>query len=326
MIRLNRGTFQFFGVITLLAFILLHVQNIEAAMKKIQAFKFADIYEPSTVVQLADGSVLIAEDEGDEPLFLSRVAGDGKDLKLEPVQIKEIDGALNDLEGSGLGKDGEVFLITSHSTNQKGKRKKKREVLTRLVFKDGKVSEKTFYGDLHQSIQKTLKKVHGIDDATSRQLNIEGLTFNSSKSSLLLGLRSPLAGDKAIILVLENPYALFSKGQSPKFKQDKISLDIGGGGIRSITYDSRRKVYLVANEIPNKKGKLRPALWAWDGKVHSSPVQVSLPKMKGMKNLEGMNFVKFQKKTFLLMVFDDGDRKKNKGAHYSFLDASMLEY
>lgn len=326
MIRNNRSFFLFYGMIALLTINLLPVQYCEAAMKKLKAFNFADIYEPSTVVQLVDGLVLIAEDEGEEPLLISRVVGHDNDLKLEPVRLKEIDGALNDLEGSGLGKDGEVFLLTSHSTNEKGKRKKKREVLTRLVFKDGKVSEKSFYRDLHQSIQKTLKKEHGIDGATSENLNIEGLTFNSSKSSLLLGLRSPLAGDKAIVLVLENPYALFSKGQSPKFKQDIISLDIGGGGIRSITYDSRRKVYLIANEIPNKKGKLRSALWAWDGMPHSSPAQVPLPKMKGIKNLEGMNFVKFQKKTFLLMVFDDGDRKKNKGAHYSFLDASMLEY
>ena len=31
---------------------------------------FDGIYEPSGVIQLADGSILIAEDEGDEPLHL----------------------------------------------------------------------------------------------------------------------------------------------------------------------------------------------------------------------------------------------------------------
>ncbi|MCP4339728.1 MAG: DUF3616 domain-containing protein [Desulfobulbaceae bacterium] len=330
MIRQNRGVLLYYGMIALLVINLLPVKYCEAAMKKIQAFKFADIYEPSTVVQLADGAVLIAEDEGDEPLFHSPVTGHGKDLKLEPVQLKGINGAFDDLEGSALGKNDEVFLITSHSTNKKGKRKKKRELLTRLVLKDGKISEKTHHSDLLLPMKEALESEPGGDTATSKELDIEGLSFDSAKNRLLIGLRSPLVGGKAIILILENPYALLSNGQPPKFQQKKIYLDIGGGGIRSITYDADRKVYLIANEIPNnkgkKKGKLRPALWAWDGKSHSSPTRVELPKLKGIKNIEGIALVKSQKTTFLLMVCDDGDPQKKKGAHYTFLDTSNLEY
>ena len=326
MIRQNRGSLLFYGIIALLLINLLPVNYSEAAMKKMQALKFADIYEPSTIVQLADGAVLIAEDEGDEPLFYSPVTRHGKDLKLEPVQLKGIDGAFHDLEGSALGKDGEVFLITSHSTNKKGKRKKKRERLVRLVLKDGKISEKTHYSDLFLPMKEALENVPGGDTAMSQELNIEGFSFDSAKKRLLVGLRSPLVGGKAIILILENPYALFSKAQPPKFQQEKLYLDIGGGGIRSITYDSSRKVYLIANEIPNKKGKLRPALWSWDGKSQSPPTRVVLPKLKGIKNIEGIALITSQKKTFLLMVCDDGDPQKEKGAHYSFLDTSLLDY
>jgi hypothetical protein len=312
------------GIITLLGVNLLNVPLSSAAGKKQQLSTFAEIYEPSTVIQLADGQVLIAEDEGDQPLYLSRVVNLKGNLKLKPVQLQGADGGLDDLEGSALGKDGAVYLITSHSVNKKGKRKKKREVLVRLTFKNGKISENTTYGGLLLPMREALEGKSEIKTANSQQLNIEGLCFDSSKKRLLLGLRAPLAGNKAIILVLENPYALFSKGQAPRFQQKNIYLNLGGGGIRSITYDSQHKVYLLANEIPNKKGKLRSAVWAWDGKPDSQPSRVILPKLKGIKNIEGMTLVKFQKKTFILMVTDDGDRKKKKGAHYCFLDSSTL--
>ena len=304
----------------------MNVQVCAAAGKKQQISTFSEIYEPSTVVQLADGLVLIAEDEGDQPLYLSRLVNLEGALKLEPTQLQNIDPAPDDIEGSSLGKDGAVYLITSHSKNRKGKRKKKREIFVRLTIKNSKISGYTSYNGLFDPIKKAFETNSGMKTAGLQQLDIEGLSFDGSKKRVLLGLRAPLAGDKAVILVLENPYTIFSEGQAPRFQQKKIYLNLGGGGIRSIAYDSQHKVYLFANEIPDKKDKLRPAVWAWDGKPRSSPVRVVLPKLKGMKNIEGITLVQFQKKTFLLMVADDGVRKKKKGAHYCFLDTSTLIY
>ncbi|MFW2368557.1 MAG: DUF3616 domain-containing protein [Desulforhopalus sp.] len=246
--------------------------------------------------------------------------------ELEPVQLQEINGALDDLEGSALGKGGEVYLITSHSTNKKGKRKKKREVLSRLTFKDGKISDNTAYYNLLAPMRKVLEGESKIDAARLKQIEIEGLCFDNLQEKLLVGLRSPLAGNMAVILVLENPYTIFSKGQDPKFHEKPIYLNIKGGGIRSMTYDPERKAYLLVNEIPNKKDKLRPAVWSWDGKPDSSPIQVQLPKLRGIRNIEGITLTKLKKKTFLLMVGDDGNRKKKEGAHYWFLDTSTLVY
>jgi hypothetical protein len=297
-----------------------------AAGEKQQKLSFTDVYEPSTVIQLSDGLILIAEDEGSHPLLISRLIESENGLKLKPIRLKKNDSAFDDLEGSALGKDGAIYLITSHSLAQNDKRKKKRESLSRLTFNDGKISDDTAYGRLFSPINAALESEseNGVDKF--QQFNIEGLCFDSRKNKLLLGLRSPLSENKAIIMVLENPYALFSEGQVPSFQKKTIFLDIGGGGIRSIVYDSKRKTYLLANEIPNKKGKLKPAIWAWDGKPQSSPARVTLPKIKGMKNIEGMALVSFKKKTFLLLVSDDGTRKKKKGAHYYFLDTSSLAY
>lgn len=287
---------------------------------------FNMIYEPSTIIQLRDGNILIAEDEGDNPLFLSPLVNIKSGPELKPVRLQGINGVLDDLEGSALGKDGAVYLITSHSSDKKGKRKKKREVLTRLTFKDGKISDNTSYYNLLVPMRKVLEDESKIKSANLKQIDIEGLCFDSSQERLLLGLRSPLAGNMAVILVLENPYTIFSEGQNPKFQKKMIYLDIKGGGIRSMTYDPERKAYLLVNEIPNKKGKLRPAVWSWDGKSNSSPIQVKLPKLKGIRNIEGITLTKIKNKTFLLMVADDGNRKKKEGAHYWFLDTSTLVY
>ena len=269
--------------------------------------------------------ILIAEDEGKRPLLVSRLIESGKGLELDPLRLKKSVTSVDDLEGSALGKDGAVYLITSHSTAN-NKRKKKRELLCRLVFKGTTITDINTYDKLFSPIitalQDDFKK--GVDP--SQQLNIEGLCFDSSKNKLLLGLRSPLMEERAIILTLENPYALFSNRQSPRFDKNKIYLDLGGGGIRSIAYDSKRKAYLLTNEIPNDKGKLRPAVWAWDGNPHSQPTRVTLPKIKGIKNIEGITLVSFHTKTYFLMVSDDGIRKKKKAAHYYFLDTSALVY
>ena len=319
----------FLYLIWMVVFLSLHLFSVQictAAGKKQQIPTFTEIYEPSTVIQLPDGSVLIVEDEGDQPLSLSRLVNLESDLRLEPVRLRKTDPALDDLEGSGLGKDGAVYLITSHSKNKKGKRNKEREILARLTFKNGKISKSTIYDGLFFPMIEALEGDSEIEDAEVHQLDVEGLCFDSSKEKLLLGLRAPLAREKAVILVLENPYALFNEVQAPRFQRENIYLNLGGGGIRSIAYDYQRKVYLIANEIPNKKDKLRPMVWAWDGKPRSAPARVVLPKLKGMKNIEGITFIKIQKKIFVLMVTDDGDRKKKKGGHYIFLDTSALVY
>ena len=318
--------FSFSLIAILLSIDIADGQFCAAAGENMQKLSFTEVYEPSTVTQFGDGLILIAEDEGKRPLLVSRLIESEKGLELNPVRLERTDNAIDDVEGSALGKDGAIYLITSHSTANNDKRKKKRELLTRLTFKGDKISDTDTYGGLFSPIIAALQSEfkNGVDP--SQQLNIEGLCFDSTKNKLLLGLRSPLLEDRAIILTLENPYALFSKGQAPRFQKKMIYLDMGGGGIRSIAYDSKRKTYLLANEIPNGKGKLRPVVWAWDGKPHSPPTRITLPKLKGVKNIEGMTLVKFQKKTFLLMVSDDGNRKKKKGAHYYFLDTSALIY
>ncbi len=289
-------------------------------------YRFPQIYEPSGLIFLTTADILIIEDEGDYPLHIARFA----DASSGVVKIQDLLGklvlsaAVDDLEGVALGRDKTVFLITSFSTTKKNKRKQKRERLLQLKIKDGRILHERHFDNLLQFLSQQLLKEKRLNSTGIATLNIEGIAFDKEKENLLIGLRAPLAEGRAIILTLENPYDIFSKNSDPIFSDQNIVLNLGGGGIRGITYDHTLKTYLIVNEVANKKGKLRPALWAWNGKRSQKSVRISLPKLKGVKNFEGVATITRNGRHLLLLVCDDGKRKKGKGGHYVVLDFELL--
>jgi len=289
--------------------------------------RFSHIYEASGVVSSPEGDILIVEDDGSNPLRVTQFKR-GSDLKgksLKTPVVLQLSTPVDDLEGVAVGKDETIFLITSFSvTKNKKKRKKKRQRLIQLKIRNGKIIRELHFDHLLTPIIQQLLKGQLVEKTTADTLNIEDITFDKNKKHLLIGLRSPLIGDKAIILVLENPYDIFSRAVKPRFSSLNITFSIGGEGIRGLTYDHSLDVYLIVNEIRNKKGKLRPALWVWKGNPAYQPTRVSLPKMKKVKNIEGITPVEVQNKTFFLLVCDDGNRKKGKGSHYILLGAEVL--
>ncbi len=285
---------------------------------------FAAVYEPSGAVQLADGTLFLIEDEGDRPIVFSSLIPTKKGPKLSSVRTAGIDSTVEDLEGVARGKDNAIYLITSHAATKKGKHKKKREQLLGLNVQAQEITQLQSVGNLLLHIRQHLKTSLDLKRDELESINIEGLSFDPSREKLLIGLREPLHEGKSIILTLSNPYALVHGGQQPHFNE-LITLDIEGAGIRSLTYDPHLSRYLLAGEMENRKGKLRSRVWVWDGIIDHPPVRVRLPKMKGIKNIEGITPVYFNGAHYLLLVCDDGDRKKERGAHYVLIDTKELE-
>ena len=286
--------------------------------------RFSHIYEPSGVLSLPDGDILIIEDEGSNPIYITRIADPSNADFLDPSMALHLSTPVSDLEGITLGRDETVFLITSFSIAKKKKRKQKRQRLIQFQIKDGRIIRELHFDNLLPYLTQQLRKEKHVDLKDDDTLNIEGITFDKEKDHLLIGLRSPLTKGKAIIIVLENPYDIFSGITPPRFSVRNIVVNLDGEGIRGMTYDHILEMYLITNEVKNRKGKLRPALWTWGGNSAHKPVRVSLPKLKGVKNIEGITSVSIGSRHFLFLVCDDGEGKKGKGAHYILLDAGFL--
>lgn len=284
---------------------------------------FSDLYEPSGAASLSDGRVIVVEDDGDRPVRLFSHTLNKSQLSLSPESLKGEITKVQDFEGVSEGKDNEIFLITSHSTSKKGERKKTREKLIKLTLKGERISKIQVVGNLLPFIQKKLKDSLKLEKKDLEKINIEGLGFNATQETLLIGLRSPVFNGMALILPLLNPYDLFSKKQDPIFN-DIITLDLEGAGIRAITYDTKRNRFLIAGEAKNKKGKLRSRIWAWDGLQNTKATRIEVPKIKEVKNIEGMTIVHREGTSYLLFVCDNGNREKKVGGSYGFIDVKKL--
>ncbi|VAW49056.1 hypothetical protein MNBD_GAMMA04-908 [hydrothermal vent metagenome] len=294
------------------------------------------LYEPSGVIQLLDGRLLVVEDEKNNPIsLLSLLTSErGGAASITPLQTSPPTvsgrsdlGVLADLEAVSIDNEGFVYAITSHSLTRKGKQSAAREKLVRFKVNGQFVSDVGVVLDLKSAIiklDKALKKSSQVTDVKGDNgFSIEGMSFDQNKQKLLIGLRTPVVDKKAVLLVLKNPKAIFEKGVSPKFKKKPIYLDLDKGGIRAITFDTALNGYLILSRHEKKGKKFK--LWFWDGKENQAPVRVRIKDKLDLSNAEGITPVLIGGEKKLMFVFDVGSAtKRNKGC-YAFLPYEQLK-
>jgi len=298
--------------------------------------QFGTIFEPSGVQQLPDGRILVVEDEKLNPIKILTLSQDGEILAepvlsaslLDMVTGKPTLGKMEDLEGVDIDDNGYVYAITSHSRTDSGKRDRSRERLVRFKVDGSKIVEPRAARQLKKKIVKkhrVLKDAVGVFDVKKDGgLNIEGLSFDKSKKRLLIGLRSPVIDTKAVIVVMENPDAVFENGAKPKISDDLIYLDLKKGGIRGIAFDPRLKGYLILSRREDKTNKSFK-LWFWDGDPAHAPRKIKTPHSDDLDNAEGVTPIRLFGQDRILIVSDDGNTNKRTGAHYLLLTYEQLE-
>lgn len=295
--------------------------------------KFGRIYEPSGVQQLPDGRLIVVEDESDQPLDVISLQSDGRVSEqalystslFSLISPNRALSTLEDLEAVAVDGQSRVYVITSHSRKKNGKRPDKREQLMRFTL-DG---EKAVDIQVLRALHKKMFQQHKYLEHASRTsdieddggFNIEGLSFDATKQKLLIGLRSPLADDNAIIIVLENPLVVFDHNEAPRISDTFIELDLEGGGIRALSYDQHLGGYLILSRKQGKKFKL----WLWSKDTDESPQRLQVPDVNNLRHAEGITPVRLQDgQTGIMIVSDDGDRVKGKPGHYLFLRYEQL--
>jgi len=294
-------------------------------------YRFGGIYEPSAIHQLPDGRLVVVEDEIEDALSLIIPAPGGgfAERKLDTEEIARANGladlALDDLEALEVDSRGNVLMVTSHSRG--GNDDAGRSLLVRMTPTDAGLGRPAIYGGLKAAIatkHPMLKaSMDVLDVKNDGGFNIEGMTFDATKSHLLFGLRSPLIDERAVVFSLENPQDIFDHNDDAVIDDQLITLDLERSGIRGMSYMPKLNGYLVISGPGGRDANTPFQLWFWDGSA-AAPRKVTIPTKRGLTRAEGISPVTLNGEEWVMIVYDDGKKKKGKGGHYTILRYEQL--
>jgi hypothetical protein len=290
------------------------------------------IYEPSAIQQLPDGRFLVVEDEKEHPFSLFTISPDGSvsstPLKRGHSEADKTFWKLDDLEGMAIDRSEYLYAITSHSRDEEGDKKKSRDKLVRFHIDSNHIVETAVFKNLKAAliaahpILAAAAKIRNVK--THGGLNIEALEISPNQQHLLMGFRSPLLDNRAIIASLENLSAIFEADALPRISPVLETLDLGGHGIRGMAYISTLSGYLVISG-PVTREQVQFQVWFWSGH-HGAPThRVTVPGLSGFKHAEGISPAMINGQQRVIIVSDDGNRGKNRYSHFLLLDPGHLQ-
>ena len=309
------------------------VDNADVAHPEPPAFQaLPGTYEPSAIQQLPDGRFLVVEDEKRHPLSLLTIEANGRvesaALTAGLLQIFSAFWNLDDLEGLALDRSGFVYAITSHSRDDDGDAKTSREKLVRFRIEGNRVVKPTVVGGLKRALTATHPVLAAAaehrDVKDSGGLNIEALELSLDQQRLLIGFRSPLHNGRAIIASVQNPQGIFEAGQEPRVATALDELDLGGHGIRGLSYVPSLGEYLVIGG-PVSRAHAQFDLWLWSGQQGAPARRVTVPGLQGLERGEGVSPAVIDGVEQIIIVSDDGNRQAGRFASYLLLEPSQLK-
>ena len=289
------------------------------------------LYEPSAIQQLADGRFLVVEDEKQHPFSLVTIDATGSVSSaplLPPAQADDAVWKLDDLEALALDRAGYVYALTSHSREDDGDEKKSRDKLVRFRIEGERMAEPI----LARGLKPALAAAHPVLVAAAEMrdvkaqggLNIEGLEISADGRQLLIGFRTPLLDNRAIIACVENPAAIFADGEPPRIAPVLITLDLSGNGIRGLSYISALGGYLVVSG-PVAREQVHFQLWFWSGAYDAPARRVSVAGLPGFEHAEGVSSAVVDGRQRIIIVSDDGSRAEGRYARFLLLDTEQLD-
>ena len=290
------------------------------------------LYEPSAIQHLPDGRFLVVEDEKDHSFSLVTLSanGDISTGSLGPAWFHGGDPIwkLDDLEGLALDGAGYLYAITSHSRDDDGEERKGREKLARFRIEKDKVVEPVVVGGLKRALtaaHPVLAAAALVPDAKSGAgLNIEALEITPDGQRLLIGFRSPLQGNQAIIARIDNMAAIFDAGAAPQISDTLQTLDLGGHGIRGMSWVAELDGYLVISG-PAARADAAFGLWFWSWQADAPARRVTVPGLAGLARAEGVCPAVIDGVAKVVIVSDDGNRKQGRFARFVMLDLAQLK-
>jgi hypothetical protein len=130
-------------------------------------------------------------------------------------------------------------------------------------------------------------------------INIEGLAARGAE--LLIGLRNPRPGARAIVVRLANPSAVVAGG-APRFG-GAATLDLGGLGIRAMAWSEAHAAVLLIAGPHNTGGPFQ--LYRWSGVLGDAPALVKAITAPAQSAPEAI--VPYPGTKDVQILFDQGD-------------------
>ena len=192
----------------------------------------------------------------------------------------------SDIEGAAaIGT--RIYWITSHGRNSKGKARPSRRRFFATEVVPGQPPTVRPVGRAYADLLRDMLAADPLKpyrlDAAARLapeadggLNIEGLAATAD-GKLLIGLRSPLQQQRALLIPLDNPDAVIA-GERARFGAP-LELDLGGRGIRSI--ERFASSYLIVGGPNADRGSF--ALFRWSGQSGDQPTPVAQSDLQDLR-------------------------------------------
>jgi hypothetical protein len=175
------------------------------------------------------------------------------------------------------------------------------------------------------------------EDFADEEFNIEG--FATQDDEFLIGLRSPLVADKAMVV---RTYGLQrAYGNEPEkygVFANSVPLDLNKGGIRALSYIPDLRGYLVVSgktvsgqeefdcDLSTIPSKSKFLLWFWDGKERCMQVSCFDMEQDGVKiQPEGISPAIVGGRQTICIVSDDGDEDNQRPGRYALLSETQYQ-
>lgn len=212
-----------------------------------------------------------------------------------------------DFEGAARVGD-RIFWITSHGPNKEGEARPDRYRLMATNVQ-GVPAPGPAYGGLFNDLAGDKRLEHlRLPDLVSTPpekggLNIEGLA-RTEDGSLLIGLRSPLDQNKAVLIPLLNGEQLALGTETKAKLGDPRTLDLGSRGIRDIVFWQKMNVYVIVAGSATDAENF--ALFSWAIGEEPQELKDCAGQSIALRGLHPESLVLLESGQ-LLMLSDDGD-------------------
>jgi Protein of unknown function (DUF3616) len=260
-------------------------------------------FEASGVIAVpgAGGVLIIDDGRPDEVLWMPMDEAGNQAGDIKPVKLGV---AVDDPEG--ITTDGTYYYVVGSQSRGKGGAS---AGLVRFKFNPATQTAEAVQavGDLKAFLVENVTELHDMGSKKGKAdgINIEGLAWDAAQQRLLLGLRSPLVDEQALVvpLKLRDPRGDLSASNLEAGERAAMRLSLGGQGIRSIEYDERAGRFQIIAGATEDQKKSDFKLWEWDGQAGGSSLREMATFDRKLKP-EGITRAAIGNADFKLVVFD----------------------